>query len=90
MRVLACALVVLAAAVAVLAVPNFKFDPLPNGGTNWALLVAGIFILTAWVPLNNFAGSSGWENYRHQSDVCHSYQVCSSLVHWVIPLLDSS
>ncbi len=27
---------------------------------NWALLVAG---------------SNGWENYRHQSDVCHAYQI---------------
>ena len=21
------------------------------------------------------AGSSGWENYRHQADLCHAYQV---------------
>jgi legumain len=27
---------------------------------NWALLVAG---------------SNGWYNYRHQSDVCHAYQI---------------
>lgn len=27
---------------------------------NWAVLVAG---------------SNGWYNYRHQSDVCHSYQI---------------
>jgi len=29
-------------------------------GANWALLVAG---------------SNGWYNYRHQSDVCHAYQI---------------
>lgn len=27
---------------------------------NWAVLVAG---------------SKGWYNYRHQADVCHSYQI---------------
>ena len=32
----------------------------PEGGKLWALLVAG---------------SSGYENYRHQADVCHAYQV---------------
>ena len=21
------------------------------------------------------AGSNGWENYRHQADVCHAYQI---------------
>ncbi|OIT38029.1 PREDICTED: vacuolar-processing enzyme-like [Nicotiana attenuata] len=29
-------------------------------GTKWAVLVAG---------------SNGWENYRHQADVCHAYQL---------------
>ena len=29
-------------------------------GTGWAVLVAG---------------SRGWDNYRHQADVCHAYQV---------------
>ncbi|PON87664.1 Peptidase C13, legumain [Trema orientale] len=29
-------------------------------GTKWAVLVAG---------------SNGWENYRHQADVCHAYQI---------------
>ena len=29
-------------------------------GQNWAVLVAG---------------SNSWGNYRHQADVCHSYQV---------------
>ncbi|CAF1571558.1 unnamed protein product, partial [Adineta steineri] len=29
-------------------------------GQNWAVLVAG---------------SNGWYNYRHQSDVCHAYQI---------------
>ena len=29
-------------------------------GVNWILLVAG---------------SSGFENYRHQADVCHAYQI---------------
>ena len=33
----------------------------PNAaGQNWAVLVAG---------------SNSWGNYRHQADVCHSYQV---------------
>lgn len=32
-------------------------------GTIWAVLVAG---------------SNGYYNYRHQADVCHSYQVLSS------------
>ncbi|PON78575.1 Peptidase C13, legumain [Parasponia andersonii] len=31
-----------------------------NGGTRWAVLVAG---------------SSGWINYRHQANVCHAYQI---------------
>jgi legumain len=31
-----------------------------NQAANWALLVAG---------------SNGWYNYRHQADVCHSYQI---------------
>lgn len=31
-----------------------------NQGTTWAVLVAG---------------SKGFENYRHQSDVCHAYQI---------------
>ena len=29
-------------------------------GLQWAVLVAG---------------SRGWDNYRHQADVCHAYQV---------------
>ncbi|XP_023215843.1 legumain-like isoform X2 [Centruroides sculpturatus] len=32
----------------------------PEGGKLWALLVAG---------------SNTWDNYRHQADVCHAYQV---------------
>ncbi|GJS63679.1 vacuolar-processing enzyme-like protein, partial [Tanacetum coccineum] len=35
------------------------FQPMFNG-TQWAVLVAG---------------SSGWDNYRHQADVCHAYQL---------------
>ncbi|XP_064109011.1 legumain-like [Macrobrachium nipponense] len=31
-----------------------------NKGVNWAVLVAG---------------SSGWSNYRHQSDICHAYHI---------------
>ncbi|KAI3388771.1 hypothetical protein SNEBB_011005 [Seison nebaliae] len=31
-----------------------------NDGTHWAVLVAG---------------SNGWYNYRHQADICHSYQI---------------
>lgn len=33
---------------------------LPSGGNIWAVLVAG---------------SNTWDNYRHQSDVCHAYHV---------------
>ncbi|KAJ9598420.1 hypothetical protein L9F63_010895 [Diploptera punctata] len=33
---------------------------LPNGGKIWALLVAG---------------SNGFDNYRHQADICHAYQI---------------
>lgn len=36
-----------------------KFQ-LENGGKKWALLVAG---------------SNGYDNYRHQADVCHAYQI---------------
>lgn len=32
----------------------------PATGKRWALLVAG---------------SNGYENYRHQADVCHAYQI---------------
>lgn len=32
----------------------------PEGGKLWVVLAAG---------------SDGWYNYRHQSDVCHAYQV---------------
>lgn len=35
-------------------------SPNSNGGVNWAVLVAG---------------SSGYGNYRHQSDICHAYQI---------------
>uniref|UniRef100_A0A803NAK2 Uncharacterized protein n=1 Tax=Chenopodium quinoa TaxID=63459 RepID=A0A803NAK2_CHEQI len=35
-------------------------DVFLNGGEKWAILIAG---------------SSGYENYRHQADVCHAYQV---------------
>lgn len=38
---------------------DFLLPPNPTG-QNWAVLVAG---------------SNGWGNYRHQADVCHSYQV---------------
>ncbi|PKA61188.1 Vacuolar-processing enzyme gamma-isozyme [Apostasia shenzhenica] len=31
-----------------------------SGGTRWAVLIAG---------------SSGYENYRHQADICHAYQI---------------
>ncbi|XP_073466141.1 legumain-like [Aquarana catesbeiana] len=34
-------------------------DP-EDGGKHWVVLVAG---------------SNGWENYRHQADVCHAYQI---------------
>lgn len=47
------------AAAAAGPVPSI-FDPPPNGGQNFAVLVAG---------------SQTWSNYRHQADVCHAYQV---------------
>ena len=34
-------------------------------GEVWAVLVAG---------------SRGWDNYRHQADVCHAYQVAQYLL----------
>ncbi|CAH1401444.1 unnamed protein product [Nezara viridula] len=37
--------------------------PINPNGTVWALLVAG---------------SYGWDNYRHQADICHAYQILSS------------
>ncbi|GAB1608010.1 legumain-like [Argonauta hians] len=39
---------------------HINLPQLDNGGVHWALLVAG---------------SNSWYNYRHQSDVCHAYQV---------------
>ncbi|AES73372.1 putative legumain protein [Medicago truncatula] len=38
----------------------FQSDDDNNEGTKWAILIAG---------------SNGYWNYRHQSDVCHAYQV---------------
>uniref|UniRef100_A0A0E0L9C2 Legumain prodomain domain-containing protein n=1 Tax=Oryza punctata TaxID=4537 RepID=A0A0E0L9C2_ORYPU len=41
--------------------PWQEFLRLPSdGGTKWALLIAG---------------SNGYNNYRHQADVCHAYQI---------------
>ena len=45
------------------------------------LLVAGLVLLASvgafagqnWAVL--VAGSNGYYNYRHQSDVCHAYQI---------------
>ncbi|CAH2327656.1 legumain [Pelobates cultripes] len=42
-----------------LAVSSFPVDPEDNG-KHWVVLVAG---------------SNGWYNYRHQADVCHSFQI---------------
>lgn len=39
---------------------TYKYLENPEKGKLWAVLVAG---------------SSDWNNYRHQADVCHSYQV---------------
>ena len=41
----------------------FMFSDVGYGAESWALLAAG---------------SSGWVNYRHQSDVFHAYQLLSS------------
>uniref|UniRef100_A0A0D9XPY1 Legumain prodomain domain-containing protein n=1 Tax=Leersia perrieri TaxID=77586 RepID=A0A0D9XPY1_9ORYZ len=40
--------------------PWQEFLRLPSDGTKWALLIAG---------------SNGYDNYRHQADVCHAYQI---------------
>jgi legumain len=40
--------------------PRHEGGKLASGGKIWVLLVAG---------------SNGYENYRHQADVCHAYQV---------------
>ncbi|KAK9923945.1 hypothetical protein M0R45_032341 [Rubus argutus] len=37
-----------------------KVEDISNIGTRWALLIAG---------------SGGYDNYRHQADVCHAYQI---------------
>lgn len=41
------------------------------------ILIATLLVSSAysaqWAVL--VAGSNGWSNYRHQSDVCHSYQI---------------
>ena len=45
-------------------------------------------VLTHWALL--VAGSSGWGNYRHQSDVAHAYQVPFSRADtgtWTQPLI---
>ncbi|KAM6589873.1 hypothetical protein CsatA_012478 [Cannabis sativa] len=39
---------------------NSGDHPPNSGSTRWAVLVAG---------------SSGWQNYRHQANVCHAYQI---------------
>ncbi|PNX84150.1 vacuolar-processing enzyme-like protein [Trifolium pratense] len=43
-----------------LRLPSQASDDDKNQGTRWAILIAG---------------SNGYWNYRHQSDVCHAYQV---------------
>ncbi|GBN78522.1 Legumain [Araneus ventricosus] len=40
-------------------IPKYLDEP-SNKGKLWAVLVAG---------------SDSWDNYRHQADVCHSYQI---------------
>ncbi|XP_066954828.1 legumain-like [Macrobrachium rosenbergii] len=50
----------LAALLALLPLVAAAGIPPENEGVNWAVLVAG---------------SSGWFNYRHQSDICHAYQI---------------
>lgn len=52
----------LVVAVALVSSDSSESRP-PFNGNIWAVLVAG---------------SSGYENYRHQADVCHSYQVLKS------------
>jgi len=54
------ALLLVAVAAVCSAMPlNLALAPNPTG-KNWAVLVAG---------------SNSWGNYRHQADICHSYQV---------------
>jgi len=40
-----------------------------------SLIVCGLRFTSAanWAVLA--AGSHGWHNYRHQSDLCHAYQI---------------
>ncbi|XP_072479359.1 legumain [Notamacropus eugenii] len=44
----------------VLGINTFPLDDTEDGGKHWIVIVAG---------------SSGWDNYRHQADACHAYQI---------------
>ncbi|XP_043845369.1 legumain-like [Dromiciops gliroides] len=44
----------------VLGISGFPIDDPEDGGKHWIVIVAG---------------SSGWDNYRHQADACHAYQI---------------
>ncbi|XP_068942167.1 legumain [Petaurus breviceps papuanus] len=44
----------------VLGINTFPLDDPEDGGKHWIVIVAG---------------SSGWDNYRHQADACHAYQI---------------
>ncbi|XP_047340027.1 vacuolar-processing enzyme-like [Impatiens glandulifera] len=48
------------------------FSPIESDETKWATSRASTNG-TKWAVL--VAGSNGYENYRHQSDVCHAYQI---------------
>ncbi|XP_036591804.1 legumain [Trichosurus vulpecula] len=45
---------------ALLGVNTFPLEDAEDGGKHWIVIVAG---------------SSGWDNYRHQADACHAYQI---------------
>lgn len=51
--------VLLSLALGVTAAPTGVDDP-EDGGKHWVVIVAG---------------SNGWDNYRHQADACHAYQI---------------
>jgi legumain len=45
----------------------------------YLLIFVASFVLFNCISADNFAvlvaGSNGWDNYRHQADVCHAYQI---------------
>uniref|UniRef100_A0A7N5JE25 Legumain n=1 Tax=Ailuropoda melanoleuca TaxID=9646 RepID=A0A7N5JE25_AILME len=44
----------------VLGISTLTLEDPEDGGKHWVVIVAG---------------SNGWDNYRHQADACHAYQI---------------